>query len=293
MNGYLTAEQVAQLLKPINGKRVGQDGKGFSHVEAYDIRAHLNRIFGFGRWSDEVTRLNVVFESVKEGYRKKNKQGEEYGDAYDAWTVCYSATVRVTVNAPDGTVLAVYEDGATGDSSNQPSRSDAHDMALKTALSQAFKRAAVNLGDQFGLSLYNKGSKNALVGRVLVTPEDNGADQGDAKGAPVKPADVDAHITEPLASEGAEVEPAPELRERNGSTPPAAEPSDAFMAAEAIRDTLLAVVASGGPDRVKTIGNLMKQAQRDRCLAVEVEHNGKHVALKVLLEQALQVSHAA
>ena len=44
---------------------------------------------------------------------------------------------------------------------------DAHDMALKTAESGALKRAATNLGDQFGLSLYNDGSMLPLVKRVV------------------------------------------------------------------------------------------------------------------------------
>jgi len=34
---------------------------------------------------------------------------------------------------------------------------------MKTALSQAMKRCAVNLGDGFGLSLYNDGSRDAVV----------------------------------------------------------------------------------------------------------------------------------
>jgi hypothetical protein len=56
--------------------RVGKDGKGFSHVEAYEIRAHLIRIFGFARWSADLTDLALVFETENGG----------------KWSVCYRAT---------------------------------------------------------------------------------------------------------------------------------------------------------------------------------------------------------
>jgi recombination DNA repair RAD52 pathway protein len=154
MSNYLSAEQVEQLLKPINPSRVSKDGKGFSHVEAYDVRAHLNRIFGFARWSSELTDLQLNFET----------------EAGGKWTVSYRATIALTVYSPQGDRLATYTEAAVGDAKNQPSRGDAHDMAIKTAESQAFKRAAINLGDQFGLGLYNSGSTASAVKDTLVKP---------------------------------------------------------------------------------------------------------------------------
>lgn len=174
----LADAQITQLLKPINPSRVGTDGKGFSHVEAYEIRAHLTRIFGFARWSEEVTDQALIFESSEP---RKNKKGDDY----TAWTVAYRSMVRLTIHGPDGETLAVYTEGATGDASNQPSRADAHDLALKTSQSQALKRAAANLGDQFGLSLYRRGSTEALV-RGLILPPDS-SPQTEA---------VDAHVTD-------------------------------------------------------------------------------------------------
>jgi hypothetical protein len=66
---------------------------------------------------------------------------------------------------------AIYTEAAVGDSQNNPSRADAHDMAIKTAESQAFKRCAINLGDQFGLSLYNNGGTGSVVRAVLDAEE--------------------------------------------------------------------------------------------------------------------------
>lgn len=188
MGDYLSDEQIAQLLAGIKAHRVLK-ANGFSHVQAYDVRAQLTRVFGFARWDTEVRSCDLVFEEEKNG----------------KWTVCYRATVAVVVRSEIGTHLATYSDVATGDAKNQPYRSDAHDMACKTAASQAFKRAAANLGDQFGLGLYNQGKLEPMVRGSLV-------------GMPVAPTgDMTDHITVPLAPEGAENEtPAREV-----SSPPA------------------------------------------------------------------------
>jgi len=146
--------QQEQLLKPINPARVHKDGRGFSHLEAWDIRAHLNRVFGFGRWSANVVDLQLVFE--------------ETGKSEGRWNVCYRAMVTLRVDSPEGWLLATYTEAAAGDATNYPSRAEAHDQAIKTAESQALKRAAVNLGDQFGLSLYRDGSTQAVVGKTLL-----------------------------------------------------------------------------------------------------------------------------
>jgi hypothetical protein len=65
----------------------------------------------------------------------------------------------------------VIEDGATGSAQNLP-YGDAHDFALKNALSYALKRCAKSLGDQFGLSLYNMGQTEPVV-RVVVPYADH------------------------------------------------------------------------------------------------------------------------
>lgn len=155
---YLNDDQILQLLRPLNHTRVGKDGKGFSHLEAYDVRAHMIRIFGFARWDSEILQMVPIFEEPT-----KTKAGK------DAWDVAYRAQCQLTIKAPDGTVLARYTEWAAGDST-QPARADAHDQAIKTAESQALKRCATNLGDQYGLSLYNGGSLRPLVIRTLNGP---------------------------------------------------------------------------------------------------------------------------
>lgn len=168
--GYLTSEQIGKLLQPIHPGRVHHDDKGFSHVQAYEIRAHLNRIFGFGRWSSDLTEYRLAYE---DGRPRLKNDGSPMLDSKTSrpkigWYVGYTATVRLQVRAPDGTLLATYTEAAAGAADNQPSQGDAHDLALKSAESQALKRCAANLGDQFGLSLYKQGSTNKIVSQVLV-----------------------------------------------------------------------------------------------------------------------------
>lgn len=150
----LTPEQLKELLKPIDPNRVSKDGKGFAHVEAWDIRRTMNQIFGFGNWSADVHRMELVSER-----EVKSKDGRI------RWNVIYRAqcVVRIGDALGDG---ASYAEWAAGDATN-PTLADAHDQAIKTAESQAFKRCAVNLGDQFGLSLYKNGSIAASVGEIV------------------------------------------------------------------------------------------------------------------------------
>ena len=144
--------QVEQLLRPVNPRRVQRDNHGMSHLAAYDVSAHLTRIFGFGGWRKEILSLELVAEDAVPDQQRSGRLG---------WWVTYRCTMRLHVGD------WWNDDGATGSASNLPDRGDAHDFAAKNAISYALKRCAKDLGDQFGLSLYNKGSTAALVGRTL------------------------------------------------------------------------------------------------------------------------------
>ena len=157
----LNSEQVDQLLKPIHPNRVLRDGKGHSHVSQQDITAHLIRVFGFGGFDTEVLDVSCIFEA---------ERSDDKGKGTGRWDVCYRALLRLTVRDSAGNVACRFEDGSTATAQNQ-TRGDAHDLAYKSALSLSKKRAAINLGDQFGLSLYNKGQTSALVLGTLVHPD--------------------------------------------------------------------------------------------------------------------------
>lgn len=158
----LNQKQIEQLLRPVHPRRVQRDRTGNSHLAGYDVSAHLTRIFGFGGWEKHIRSLDLVSEDSK-------TEGSRTG-----WWVTYRCLMTLDVKDPAGVVIWSGDDGATGSASNLPSRGDAHDFAVKNAITYALKRCAKDLGDQFGLSLYNKGSMDALVGRTLAMGEGSG-----------------------------------------------------------------------------------------------------------------------
>ncbi len=151
----LTTEQYEQLLAGLNesrvAKRSGGGGRQLSYLESWDVKAHLIRIFGFGGWSADVLESSLAYEE---------KNGNN-------WSVGYKVVLRLTIPTLDCT----YTEAAVG-SAQLPQRGEAHDMAIKTGESDALKRAAINLGTQFGLSLYNNGSMRDVVIKTLAVPSE-------------------------------------------------------------------------------------------------------------------------
>ena len=143
--------QHEQLIKGINptriAKRQGGGGKSLSYLESWDVKAHLIRIFGFGKWSWQVHSAELAFE-------EKNEKSQ--------WNVGYKVIGELRIHD----LNCYYVEAAVG-SASLPQRGEAHDMAIKTGESDALKRAAINLGDQFGLSLYNNGSTAPVVINTL------------------------------------------------------------------------------------------------------------------------------
>jgi recombination DNA repair RAD52 pathway protein len=143
--------QQEQLIKGINptriAKRQGGGGKSLSYLESWDVKAHLIRIFGFGGWNWTVLKAELAFE-------EQNERGN--------WNVGYKVIGRLYIHSLE----CDYTEAAVG-SASLSQRGEAHDMAIKTAESDAIKRAAINLGDQFGLSLYNNGSTAPVVINTL------------------------------------------------------------------------------------------------------------------------------
>lgn len=188
--GRLSSAQIVQLLKPINERRVIWTD-GHAHLAQQDVRAHLIRILGFGNFDIEITRLERVFEEALEPYEAHGRQ------ITGRYNVCYLATVRLTIRNEWGETVAVYEDGSTGLAQKQ-TRGEGHDLAMKSAISVGIKRAATNLGDQFGLSLYNKSQLAALVIKTLVGLPQDEADEAD----PDLQAGVEQQLVDGVREEG-------------------------------------------------------------------------------------------
>lgn len=157
----LTTDQIDVLRKPLAAHRVAVlDGQ--SHLEAWDVRAHMIRVFGYAGWSADLIGLHLLYE--EETTLRNGKPG---------YAVAYRATVCVTIHATGAT----YTEAAVNDAKMPDyKRGDAHDFAIKGAESQAFKRCCANLGTQFGLSLYDDGRTDDVV-RVLATDRQGMAEQ--------------------------------------------------------------------------------------------------------------------
>ena len=114
--------QYDQLLKPLHPSRVAkrsQAGRQFSYLEAWDVKAHLIRIFGFGKWSWQVHSAELAFE-------EKNEKSQ--------WNVGYKVIGELRIHD----LNCYYVEAAVG-SASLPQRGEAHDMAIKTAESDALK----------------------------------------------------------------------------------------------------------------------------------------------------------
>lgn len=248
----LTDQQLKVLFSELHNSRVGQNQKGFSHVQQWDVRRFLIRVFGFGGYDTELLSIDCVKEiEIKNGDRSR-------------WTVVYRVHQRLTVKDIAGRPIATFDGVATGDSQNQPSLGDAHDGAVKEADSQSLKRAAVNLGDAFGLSLYNGGKTNPVVLWSVAHPHLTingpvaGSDEVKPEDPPVegepdaKPDTPDPDPTPPASSVPPQQKPAaptavpdPPQQQRPGAMPPAG-PNERQTALDAMWDAARAAAFADG-----------------------------------------------
>lgn len=162
--GQINAEQYATLMRPLNGTRVAkrsQGGKQLSYLEAWDVKAHLTRVFGFGNW--DLQMLDYNFVAARDYQSAQSK---------DMVEVIYSARMQLTIRDEGGREVCRYSEAAVGSASGPANMlGEHHDNALKTAASDATKRCAINLGTQFGLSLYDNGSTRDVIRGTVVKPE--------------------------------------------------------------------------------------------------------------------------
>jgi len=148
----LTDGQLKQLMTDLHPARV-ESKQGMSYLAAWDVKATLIRIFGFGGFSSELIASEIIKAEQVAQANNKDKTN---------WAITAKATVRLTIPQ----LGAVYTEAAIA-GSKQPDFTESADMALKSAESDALKRAAIFLGTQFGLSLYNNGATKEVISTVL------------------------------------------------------------------------------------------------------------------------------
>jgi hypothetical protein len=189
----LTKGQMNQLLADLNQARVATLKKGrtsLSYIEAWDARRSMIRIFGFGGFSTRVVSTRTIYQEqdvpateyaqskddpkVQKVERllvptvQRNESGETRVVNIETlrpvfnWRVAMEVTYEVYVHQ----LGAVYSDtGVAGQVG--PDIGEVADFAVKTASSDTFKRCVINLGTQFGLSLYASDDKHVHLEDVV------------------------------------------------------------------------------------------------------------------------------
>lgn len=157
MNAVLNKAQIAALLEPFDyGIVENRASDGQRILPHHWVRARLSEIFGPLGWSEQTLELTEV----------------PAGDGGRLKFLAYRARVRVIIRNPDGSPGAFWDgSGAWGQGRDLREAGptaiwDLHSDCMNGALSVAFLRATKNLGNAFGLSLYDDDAPDA--GRVRV-----------------------------------------------------------------------------------------------------------------------------
>ncbi len=124
-----------QLKQPLDvtrvKKRQGGGGSSLSYIETHDVISTLNRVFGFDGWEFQLLHFEQ-FQTPK--------------------GLVFRQTARLIVKF-DGRPF-LREDVGIGIASN--ANADQLEKGMKESASDALKRCARTLGEQFGNSLYQK-----------------------------------------------------------------------------------------------------------------------------------------
>lgn len=136
----VTAEADKKIPRDEISTRDGGGGKKLSYLESHYVIARMNEVFGTMGWDAETVEMRQV-----------NKDGDK---------PAYVSKVRLTavVKTDDGGYMKVSKEGY-GFGSDK-SGLNPHEMAVKEAESDAFKRAARQFGMSLGLALYDKTQEN-------------------------------------------------------------------------------------------------------------------------------------
>jgi hypothetical protein len=194
----LTPQQIQVLTMALDPKRTAQrkqSGSTLTYMEAWEIRRTFNRVFGFGGWSEEILDSRLI--KVETDVPKRDRNGTITG--HTAFRVTMQTRTRVRIHqlgaSYDGEAMSTQAGAIVG---------DVGDFALKTSASDALKRAAMNLGTQFGLSLYNHGSFEDVVGAAWLLPV--GQRPVDVEAARVAQAHADMEMEKERRKQAAELD---------------------------------------------------------------------------------------
>jgi recombination DNA repair RAD52 pathway protein len=148
MSGF-SKTQLRKLTAKLDRKFVQSREAGdrsVDYIEGWFAIAQANAVFGFARWDREMTHFERIYERTRG----------------DVMSCAYIARVRVRVRG--GHVTILREGSGCGYATADVS-SEAHDIALKAAETDATTRALSTFGNPFGLGLYDK-EQNGVFSRL-------------------------------------------------------------------------------------------------------------------------------
>ena len=161
MSGF-SSRQLKKLAQPLNSNQIYtryRDGKTLSYIPGWLAISQANAVFGHAGWDRQTIQLERLYERSSQ----------------DGISCCYLARVRVVVRAGETAVTREATGFGTG---TCRIAADAHEIALKTAETDATKRALATFGNRFGLFLYQgtKSQPTALppvrvAGFALIAPD--------------------------------------------------------------------------------------------------------------------------
>jgi DNA recombination protein Rad52 len=135
-----TDQQSRQLKAKLDAQHVKTrkaNGMTLSYIEGWHAIAEANRVFGYDGWDRRTLVTNCIWT----------------GTCEHLYLTAYTAKVRIYVRAGD--VLIVREGSGTGEG-KAATPGQAHEIALKSAETDATKRALATFGNVFGLALYDR-----------------------------------------------------------------------------------------------------------------------------------------
>jgi len=131
------------LAYELDSSRIKSRSKGnvsLSYLEGFDVIETANKIFGYGNWSYNISKLEQVSQELN--HNQNN-------------IICYKAVVNVTVHDLTHSKSVTREDVGFG-TGIAKTLADAHEGGAKEAVTDTIKRTLRSFGNQFGNSLYDK-----------------------------------------------------------------------------------------------------------------------------------------
>jgi len=141
---YIDASAVSQRKKA--------EGISLSYIEGHRVTQTLNEIYP-DSWNFEITQLEHLTSRTLE------KTNATTGEVKTGWEIGYRCIGKLTLY---GHVTRTFEDVGFGSGTSYNSQYDSHESAGKEAVTDCMKRCARNLGNVFGLALYDKAQEAVL-----------------------------------------------------------------------------------------------------------------------------------